>query len=189
MFSKKRGLPVLSGFVSFLAGLYLFVIMASDFNFKSFLVLTVFALFSLYLAVVIGQNLVADKKQESDSAAKDGDLVVIDLKEKLGYLKAENLRLLKMIEMENQKTHPAEEVGRPLKGASGLMLRQRAFMHDIAGPVSIVQGMIEMALSSLETDPKDSAKAKAKLEKALVSVSRISQKVKENRDYLIMSAS
>jgi hypothetical protein len=109
--------------------------------------------------------------------------------EKINALKTENLRLKGLLEVEAAKTVVASNVTSLDSQANGLMLRQRAFIHDIAGPVSIVQGMIEMSMKALEADPKNAILAKAKLERALISVSKISQKVQENRDFLIMAAS
>ena len=158
MFTKERGIAVLCGFAVFMAGLYLFAIMASEVNVTSLITMMGFSILALYLTSVIAQNLIYDPPTAKNS---------------------ENVIPLNN-HFENQKH--SEDM-------SNLMLRQRAFIHDIAGPVSIAQGMIEMAMKSIEENPQSSAQAAVKLEKALNSISKISKKVQENRDYLIMSAS
>jgi hypothetical protein len=60
MLTKERGISVVSGLVFFLAGLYLFALMASDISLRSFFVVISFAVVSLFLSATISHNLAHD---------------------------------------------------------------------------------------------------------------------------------
>lgn len=64
-----------------------------------------------------------------------------------------------------------------------ILSAQKKFIHDLATPISIVQGMIEIILPQLKAKDVD-PKIIDRLEKALVATVKIDSLLKANREYL-----
>lgn len=74
----------------------------------------------------------------------------------------------------------AEEVS-----VNSIVLRQRAFMHDISGALAIAQGMLDMVMSTVQKDPKLSRADIERLQKSMNALEKLTNIVAENREFLI----
>jgi signal transduction histidine kinase len=68
------------------------------------------------------------------------------------------------------------------------LARQRTFIHDIATPVSVAQGMLNIVLSRLKSQP-ESPIDMDKLEKAVKALEKLEGLIEDNRKFLIAAAS
>jgi len=66
--------------------------------------------------------------------------------------------------------------------------KQKTFTHDICTPVSVAQGMLDLALIKLKENPGVDPAAIAKLEKSMKALERLSTLIQENREFLHKAA-
>ena len=66
-----------------------------------------------------------------------------------------------------------------------LIKEERAYLHDIANKITIVQGMTGIAAKKLDKADFDTSEVQAKLDKALSAVNQIVSLVKDRRSKIV----
>lgn len=71
-----------------------------------------------------------------------------------------------------------------LKKIDEIVLGERKFLHDVSNYLVVAQGMSSFLQKALTQNDGVGQKEKERLEKVVASVKKISEAVKERRDYL-----
>jgi hypothetical protein len=99
---------------------------------------------------------------------------ILALEERVAALKSEN-RLLK-----DQGGVPNAQID--------IIVRERAFLHELANKVQIIHAGCGLAIDSLNEPQCDIKKVVKELEMAFSNAEKVANLIKENRDYLILAS-
>jgi hypothetical protein len=65
-----------------------------------------------------------------------------------------------------------------------IVMGERKFLHDISNHIVVAAGMVNFAYKALKNNPTVDVKEFERLEKAMDAISKMSEKLKERREFL-----